>query len=114
MLKNIKTTACPICGCSEIINEYVEVSNFIKPEIKTHGNDTRWEHREFLCGYRVEFQPNYSKEIRSKRSECFYDPVIITKKEKEKQEREDAVNILKANNISQGIINMLNCKSSPL
>lgn len=40
-LINIKTNKCPICGCTDIISESVEVDIFNK--IKTHCNGTRWE-----------------------------------------------------------------------
>ena len=104
MLKNIKTIKCPICGCTEIVEEQIETTCFNEPEIRQHCCGTRWEHRKFLCGYEIEYVPNYSKELVSKGSECFYNPKVIARKEKEKQDREKLVKILEDNNISQKFI----------
>lgn len=101
MLKNIKTIKCPVCGCTDIIEESID-ANYDKTKILQHCNGTRWEHRKFLCGYRVEYIPNYSKEFESK--ECYYDPKVIARKEKEKQDKERLIEILSENNISQVLI----------
>ena len=107
MLKSVKTIKCPICGCSEIVEESIEVSCFNDPKVKQHCNGTRWEHRKFLCGYKVDYIPNYSREIESKNSECVYNPVVIAKKEKEEQDKERLMAILEDNNISQTLINKI-------
>lgn len=85
MLNSINTIKCPICGCTEIVEESVDISNWSKPEIRQHCNGTRWEHRKFLCGYKIQYEPNFSKEVTSENSECCYDPIVIERKEKEKK-----------------------------
>lgn len=107
MLKNIKTIKCPICGCSEIIKEEVEISNFAEPSINQHCNGTRWEHRKFLCGYEVNYIPNYCKKFQNEHSECFYDQDVIARKNKEKEDKESLLKILKDNNINQNMINKI-------
>lgn len=104
MLKSIKTTMCPVCGCGEIVEESIQTSNYNKPEVLRHCNGARWEHRKFLCGYRVQYEPNFSKEVESKNSECCYNPEVITRKEKEKQDKRNVIDLLESNNISQVII----------
>ncbi|MBN1074716.1 hypothetical protein DVV91_10215 [Clostridium botulinum] len=107
MLKNIQTIKCPICGCMEIVKEYVETTCFSEPKVRQHCNGTRWEYREFLCGYKVQYVPNYSRELVSEKSECFYDPKVIVRKEKEKQDKEQLVKILEENSISQVLIDRI-------
>lgn len=104
MLKSIKTIQCPICGCTEIIEEKVDVGHYNTPEVLQHCNGARWEHRKFLCGYSVQYEPNFSKEIESKNSECCYDPEVIARKEKEKADKENIVTLLQDNNVSQVLI----------
>lgn len=104
MLKSIKTTKCPICGCAEIVEESVNTSSWNKPEILQHCSGARWEHRKFLCGYKVQYEPNFTKEVVSKNSECFYDPMVIQRKQKEKKDKEEIIGLLETNNISQVII----------
>ena len=104
MLKSIKTTKCPICGCTEIVEESVNTSNWNKPEVLQHCSGARWENRKFLCGYKIQYEPNLTKEVVSKNSECFYDPMVIQRKQKEKKDKEEIVELLETNNISQVII----------
>lgn len=44
--RNLRETSCSICGCSEVISEYVEISSGIDDShrINTHVNGGRWEH----------------------------------------------------------------------
>ncbi len=104
MLNSIRTDKCPICGCTEIVEESVNTSNWNKPEVLQHCNGARWEHRKFLCGYKVQYEPNFTKEVVSKNSECCYDPVVIHRKEKEKKDKEELITLLESNNISRLII----------
>lgn len=104
MLNYIKTVTCPICGCTEIIKEYVEATIYQNPEVNQHTNGTRWEHREFLCGYKVEYIPNFLREFTSENSQCFYDPEVIKRKQKEKEDKENLVSLLEKHNISPTLI----------
>lgn len=67
-LKYIKSETCPVCKEQEIVRESRELvyewgGNQGKPrEIKRHGNGQEWEQREFLCGYVIEWVPNFSRE----------------------------------------------------
>jgi len=104
MLRNIKTIECPICGCTDIIEESVDTNYYGKSEILQHCNGTRWEHRKFLCGYHVQYEPNFSKEAENKFSECKNSPEVIAIKKKEKQDKENLIKLLNENNISESII----------
>lgn len=104
MLRNIKTIQCPICGCTDIIEESVDTNNYGKPEILQHCNGTRWEHRKFLCGYHVQYEPNFSKEVENQFSECRNDPKVIARKKKEREDAEMVIKLFKENNISESII----------
>ena len=103
MLKSITTQKCPICGCTKIIEESVE-TDYEKTEILQHCNGTRWEHRKFLCGYHIQFEPNFSKESANKFSECRNDKEVIARKDKEKKDKELLVTLLVENNISHELI----------
>lgn len=96
MLKNIKVDKCPICGCTEVIEEFVNVSRYDEPEIQVHSNGERWEHREFLCGYRVEHIPNFMDDRKTNSSECFYDPEVMKRKEKAKKTAEIKLALMRA------------------
>lgn len=104
MLNNIKTAKCPLCGCTEVIEESVDISNYNKLEILQHCNGARWEHRKFLCGYKVQYEPNFTREVESKNSECCYNPEVVARKEKEIKDKENIISLLENNNISQVII----------
>lgn len=83
MLKYLKTKECPFCGCTEIIREEVQKAVFTStPQIKEHSNKQRWEKRKFLCGYEVEYIPNYEKDIPHIYSECFYSEGAIAARER--------------------------------
>ena len=63
--KNLRINACPICGCREVVVEAVEVS-LIKNrdgrrEIREHCNGQRWEKKEFLCGFKTQWSPNFNR-----------------------------------------------------
>jgi len=103
MLKNIKTIKCPICGCKDIIEESID-TNYDRAEILQHCNGTRWEHRKFLCGYHVQYEPNFSKEVENKYSECKNNLEVIARKKKEKLDKENLIKLLNENNISESII----------
>ena len=57
----IKTTSCPICGCQTVVTESVE-TEVGGQRIRKHVNGAKWEMREFACGYRVSYIPNYLRE----------------------------------------------------
>jgi hypothetical protein len=113
MLKDIKTVKCPICGCTEIVSESLDVSQIgpLEPQIQQHCNGGRWEHRKFLCGYEVEYIPNYGKENKVSYSECFYDPEVVARKKKLQEDKDRLVAVLKENDISTELIKrvILNC-----
>jgi len=111
MLKNIKMITCPKCGCAEIVKEYVDVENYNKPKVHQHTNGTRWEHRAFLCGFEVIYEPNFKRETINNQFECFYDHEVIARKEKEIIDKASVLELLTKNNISERLINKikLNC-----
>lgn len=101
-LRNITTTCCPICGCKEIVEEKVDYDNF---GIRVHCNKTRWEHRRFLCGTQIDFEPNFNKEYT--RGNCKNDPVYQEKLKKEKEDKEKLLNYCKENNIDEKIMHKI-------
>lgn len=109
MLNCIKTVQCPICGCTEIIEESLKVSQIgpLAPEVYQHSNGTRWESRKFLCGYKVEYEPNFKREVKVESSECFHDPEVKERKRKLKEDKEQLIILLEENDISKELIDRI-------
>ena len=107
ILKSIKTTKCPICECTEIIREELKTNRGYSdtPEIFQHISGWRHEYRQFLCGYEIEFDHN---EHKTEYSECCYDPKVIAKKQKEKEDKEKVNKLLHDNNINKELIEEIN------
>jgi hypothetical protein len=70
---NIKETKCPDCGCSEIKSEKREA---------LHTNGYWNEYREFDCGLRLHFSPNYMKTSQAKLYSCSKSKSALAKKQK--------------------------------
>lgn len=85
--KYLTTTKCPICGCSIVIKEDLATTNRGK-EIMSHVNGGEWEQRTFLCGQRVDYIPNFSKDVPSEYYWCRRDPEIIKRKKLQKRAKE--------------------------
>lgn len=60
-LRFLKTEQCPECGCSVVVNEGLETT-WKDREVKTHCNGKQWEYREFRCGHKRTYVPNFSSE----------------------------------------------------
>ncbi len=58
-LKHIKTKACPYCLCNTIVRESFDCWDN-KP--RKHTNGQYWETREFACGYKTQWVPNFQRE----------------------------------------------------
>lgn len=86
-IRHITTTKCPTCGCDIIVNEHVE-TEIGTAKIRQHTNGGVWEHREFACGCRIDYIPNYSKA--SVGRPCSLDPALLAEKHRQKAAR-DAV-----------------------
>ena len=84
-IRNIKTTSCPVCGCTTVVMESVEVE-LDRPVIRSHSCGGQWENRKFACGYEVYYTPNFGKEDRTAR--CRSDPELIDLKKKTDRLRE--------------------------
>ena len=54
--RNLKLEACPVCGCSIVVNEHVEE---YAGSIRKHINGQTWEHKRFLCGQEVMWEPAF-------------------------------------------------------
>lgn len=106
-LKNITTTACPVCGCTEIVREAImhTVGCNFEPRIQVHANGGVWESREFLCGKSVSYSPNYCRE--ELMGTCFYDPEVIKMKEKRKADKEKLLKFCAENDIEDSVIRQL-------
>jgi hypothetical protein len=83
LLRDIRTIACPKCGCFQIIKEYVDVSN---GKILQHVNGSRWEHRIFLCGQEISYIPNFRDEEISEINVCTHNHEYIQRKNLEERE----------------------------
>ena len=81
----IKTNQCPVCGCKNISLESIESDND-RAEFRRHANGATWETREFACGYRVMYVPNYRHE--EVITHCHFDPEIAKEKERKKKAKE--------------------------
>lgn len=69
-LDEIRQHECPVCNCSSVKSEG-------RNDLHTSG---RWnEHREFNCGYKLTFSPNYNRVSVSSR--CMRDPEFKKLKE---------------------------------
>lgn len=78
-IRNIRTTSCPVCGCTTVVIESVE-TELDRPVIRHHCNGGQWENRKFACGYEVRYVPNFLKEERV--AMCKKDPELIGLKQK--------------------------------
>ena len=75
-LKFLKGDQCPVCGCSVVCSEWVELEmSGDKP--KTHCNGERWEHRQFACGLELEYVPNFQTTTVKNTNRCKNNPEII-------------------------------------
>ena len=72
-LKGITGEVCPICVSSLIVKEWKD---------HKHVNGYWNQYREFDCGYRLHFSPNFMRTDKDKYSSCEHDPVIIARDEK--------------------------------
>ena len=98
-LMYIKSVACPKCGESKVVAEDVEVENRgEKRAIRTHAHGGNWESRTFLCGYKTEYIPNFSREEPSTRSSdfCRYDQKIVEEKQARKAYAEKVIAYIKS------------------
>lgn len=60
-LRHIKTTACPHCSTQCVSYEQVDV-DYVNRQYLYYANDERGEVREFACGYRISYIPQFSQE----------------------------------------------------
>lgn len=79
-LTHVKTNACPVCSETRVVSESVKTSSLDRNEILEHAHGGKWERREFLCGYEVEYVPNYRED--EKKSPCRRDPIVAERKAK--------------------------------
>lgn len=57
----LKVAVCPICSAAPQ-QEGVEVAwTDGGAKVRVHANGQRWEWRQFLCGYRVQWVPNFER-----------------------------------------------------
>lgn len=73
LLRQIATIKCPHCGCSEVVKESSE---------KQHTNGDWNEHRDFRCGYKLHYIPNFKRVYEV--GECANDPVVIERNKSRK------------------------------
>lgn len=102
-LKHIKTNKCPICGCTDVVSESVETDTFNR--IKVHCNGTRWEHRKFLCGKEICYEPNFSRE--SVHGNCINDPTYLAFLKKQKEDKDKLLSFCEENGISKELVSKL-------
>lgn len=98
-LQDIKTNKCPICGCDTVVGEYVDFNEY---EIKVHTNGSRWEHRRFLCGIEICFDPNFDKEYT--KGECKNNPEYLKMLQKQEDDKKRLVEFCETNDIDKNII----------
>lgn len=83
----LKILKCPSCGCSTVVSETVEVSSMSKARvIRQHTNGERWESREFLCGYKAAWSPNFSSA--REKAECRHSEAFIKRQAESEKLRE--------------------------
>lgn len=99
-LKFIKTKKCPICGCTTVVQEYVETEDYSK--IRVHCDGAQWEHRIFLCGKEISFSPNFNMETFE--GTCHNDPDYLKQCQKWKEDKEKLLNFCKDNELDKNLI----------
>lgn len=104
-LQNLKTLQCPVCGCTTIIKESVDISTFNRREVLKHTNGEMYEHRQFLCGMELKYSPNFKEEVVVK--ECTEDPIVIARIQKEKEDKEKVLQFLSEHNIDDRIVHKI-------
>ena len=92
-IRNIKTKACPVCGCAIIVSESVEVDTYCQ-QVRLHCNGGQWEARRFACGYETRFIPNFYKE--SKGACCRNDPEILERKRKTEELKAQIMEVIES------------------
>lgn len=93
-LRHIKTKECPICKCTTIISESIEKG--FNGKIRLHTCGQQWELREFLCGKKIRWAPNFSQECQE--GYCGNDPNYIEalkKIEKLRQTQKDLDDLIR-------------------
>lgn len=103
-LRNIKTSKCPICGCTDIVSESVETDVYNK-RIRTHCDGTRWERRKFLCGKEIRYVPNIGGE--SMEGDCVNDPTYLALLKKQKEDKEKLLDFCDKNEIDKELTDRL-------
>jgi len=68
-LRHIKAETCPTCGAEAVYEER---------DTRCHANGTRGESRQFACGLKLSYSPNY-QEVRTCR-QCDNDPELVAKR----------------------------------
>jgi len=93
-LHSIRTVLCPHCQCTEVVGEGVKISRSTAfgREIRQHVNGRKWEYRNFLCGYGVEFSPNAGRDEVAAR--CSKDPEILERNAKRKAAHDKLLSII--------------------
>lgn len=93
-LHDVTTTACPVCGCTDIVSESIETSNIgvLGPQIHRHVNGGRWESRTFLCGYTTKYIPNFTRE--NKERDCRHNPEILERNARRKEAHDKVVSFI--------------------
>ncbi|KSV57735.1 hypothetical protein [Acetivibrio ethanolgignens] len=102
-LRNIKTNKCPICGCTDVVSESVEIDTFNR--VKVHCNGTRWEHRKFLCGKEICYEPNFCNE--STHGDCINDTTYQALLKKQKEDKEKLLSFCEENGISKDMLRII-------
>lgn len=106
--KNLKETSCPICGCTIIESENIEIDTYgNSPKVRTHCNGQRWEHRTFACGQRVSWSPNGNHSELSKFYVCRMNPEYIERKRKREKAIELTVQYIEGLEVDQDFKNRL-------
>lgn len=95
-IKSIKTTSCPVCGCTTIVLESIEVE-VGSTTVRTHCFGGQWETRKFACGYEVQYTPNFGKE--RKVISCKNDPKLIAIKQKTKDLKENILDMINGSDL---------------
>jgi hypothetical protein len=104
-LKYIRTDKCPICGCSTVVEEKVEVSNNYAMgirKIRKHNCGGQWESRTFSCGQQIKYCPNSHSEEVSEYSVCTENEKFREEQRQEEKFRKDVDNFIKSYDIGIG------------
>jgi hypothetical protein len=87
-LEFLKGNSCPHCGCKVVSFEGREIDRFARQgefKYRQHCNGGYHEYRQFACGCRLEYSPNFSRTLESDSYSCGNNPEYLAKQARKEE-----------------------------